>query len=147
LTKRYRLQIPQNLYEAMVADAVSQLPNECCGLLAGVVADGVGRVSRLFPLANIAPSPRTEYLSEPRSILLAEKAMLAASLERLAVYHSHPTSDPVPSRTDRERNYDGTTLNLIISFKDGQPNARIWWLINSDFFEGEWEIADCAAGG
>jgi proteasome lid subunit RPN8/RPN11 len=130
----------------MLADALAQLPNECCGLLAGAMVNGVGVVSRRFPLVNIAESPRTEYLSEPKSMLLAEKAMSAEGLDRLAVYHSHPTSDPIPSRKDRERNYEGTALNLIISFKDGQPNARIWWLINSDFFEGEWEIADCAGG-
>jgi [CysO sulfur-carrier protein]-S-L-cysteine hydrolase len=147
LTTRYRLQIPRNLYEAMLTDALAQLPNECCGLLAGAVVDGVGVVSRRFPLVNIAPSPRIEYLSEPRSMLAAEKAMSAAGLDRLAAYHSHPTSDPIPSRKDRERNYAGVALNLIISLKGGQPSARVWWLVNSESFEGEWEITDCAGGG
>lgn len=144
MTKPYRLQIPHDLYQAMLAHAVAERPNECCGLLAGLIRGGVGQVTRLFPLVNIAPTPQVEYLSDPRSMFAAEKAMRAERLERLAVYHSHPASDPVPSRKDRERNFDGEALNLIISLKEGQPAVRAWWLINLDAFEGEWEIADCA---
>src|SRR6516225_10983161 len=33
LTNRYSLRIPQRLYDAMLAQARAELPNECCGLL------------------------------------------------------------------------------------------------------------------
>jgi proteasome lid subunit RPN8/RPN11 len=143
LTKRYKLRIPRDLYEAMLAHALAETPNECCGLLAGLVSGDVALVSRHLPLVNIASTPQVEYLSEPGSMFAAEKAMRAEQIERLAVYHSHPASDPIPSRKDRERNFDGAALNLIISLKERQPLVRAWWLINSDAFEGEWEIVGC----
>ena len=143
MTNHYKLRIPRDLHEAMLAHALAESPNECCGLLAGAVIADVGLVSRHLPLVNIAPTPQVEYLSEPRSMFVAEKAMRAERIERLAVYHSHPASDPIPSRKDRERNFGGAALNLIISLKQRQPVVRAWWLVNSDAFEGECEIVDC----
>src|SRR5947209_1384872 len=100
----FRLVVPRDLYDAMLAQALSERPNECCGLLAGVVEGGVGRVSRRYPLVNEAASP-VEYLSEPRSLFEAHRDMWKSGLDVLAVYHSHPTSAAVPSRKDVERNF------------------------------------------
>ena len=74
LTNRYTLILPQSLYQAMLAQAISELPNECCGLLAGLRTEGKVRARQRFPLRNAARQPETEYLSESRSILAAHKA-------------------------------------------------------------------------
>ncbi len=144
MNKRYRLQIPCDLHNAMLAHAVAEFPRECCGILAGVVREEIVIVSRHFPLANCAADPRTEYLSEPRGMLAADKAMRALDLDLVAIYHSHPISQPIPSRKDVERNYSDDVMNLIISLQDGQPKMRAWWLINCAFVEGEWELFDSA---
>lgn len=144
MNKRYRLQIPSNLHDAMLARAVAEFPHECCGILAGVIRDEIAIVSRHFPLANCAADPRTEYLSEPRDMLAADRAMRALELDLVAIYHSHPISQPVPSRKDIERNYSERVMNLIISLKEGQPKMRAWWLTNRDFDAGEWELFDSA---
>jgi proteasome lid subunit RPN8/RPN11 len=125
----------------MVEQAVAELPNECCGLFAGHLAAGVGTVTHRLPLVNAAASPR-EFLSEPRSMLAAEKAMRAAGVEMLAIYHSHPTSAAVPSATDRARNYSESMLNLIISLAGGQADVQAWWLTATDFEAGEWGFAE-----
>ena len=135
----FRLLIPRDLYAAMLAHARAGLPAECCGLLAGTVADGVGRVTQHLPLANALASP-TEYESEPRSMLAAHKAMRAAGTEVLAVYHSHPTTDPVPSRRDLERNYDERVVNLIIGLRGPEPEVRGWWLTADSAREATWEV-------
>jgi proteasome lid subunit RPN8/RPN11 len=132
----------------MVYHARTELPFECCGLLAGRVArpgsedpgfqPPVGQVVKRYPLVNATASP-IEYLSDPRSMFEAVRDMRRLGLEILAIYHSHPTSDPVPSRTDLERNYSPDVLNLIISFKTGKPEVRGWWLTDQDFREAEWE--------
>jgi proteasome lid subunit RPN8/RPN11 len=122
----------------MVAHARSALPNECCGLLAGT-ADG--RVLRRYPLDNAAASP-TQYLSEPRSMLAAMKDMRSQSIDVLAVYHSHPTSEPVPSKTDLELNYSSQVVNFIISLKDGEARLRGWWLDDASYHEAEWDLID-----
>src|SRR5436853_506257 len=92
LPNRYKLLLPQTLFQAMVEQAASELPNECCGLLAATLTSPVVRPVRLFPLVNAASTPKTEYLSEPRSMFAADRAIRAAGLDVVAVYHSHPTS-------------------------------------------------------
>ena len=48
----FRLEVPRALYSAMLEQARAELPNECCGLLAGTVEEGVGRVVARYPLVN-----------------------------------------------------------------------------------------------
>ncbi len=141
----FRLQVPRQIYEEMLAQAVAELPNECCGLLAGRIEGEktaqprIGRVVRRYALINEAASPR-EYLSEPRSLLAADRDMRRLGLDILAIYHSHPTSEPVPSPTDLERSYYGPgVVNLIISLKTGEPRVRGWWLTETDYREAKWE--------
>jgi proteasome lid subunit RPN8/RPN11 len=135
----FRLVIPGDLYAAMLAHARAELPAECCGLLAGTINDGVGRVTEHFPLVNALSSP-TEYESDGRSMLAAHKAMRATGTEILAVYHSHPTSDPVPSRRDLERNYDERVVNIIIGLRGAQPEVRAWWLTTTGSTEANFEV-------
>ncbi len=135
----FRLQISRPIFEAMLAHAEAELPAECCGLLAGTVVNGVGRVTLHLPLVNALSSP-TEYESEPRSMLAAHKAMRASGTDVLAVYHSHPTSDPVPSRRDRERNYGENVVNLIIGLRGAESVVRGWWLTAEAAREAPWEV-------
>ena len=139
MTDPFRLVIPRTIFEAMLAHARAELPAECCGLLAGTIADGVGRVTQHLPLVNALTSP-TEYESDPRSMLAAHKAMRASGTDVLAVYHSHPTSDPVPSRRDRERNYGEQVVNLIIGLSGTGQDVRAWWLTADSAREAVWEI-------
>jgi proteasome lid subunit RPN8/RPN11 len=129
----------------MLGHARAELPNECCGLLAGALPDasepGVARVVRRYPLVNAAASPR-EYLSDEQSMFTAVKDMHRLRLDVLAVYHSHPTSEPVPSRTDLERNYSPGVVNFIISLMSAEPEIRAWWLSDSDYRQAEWELTE-----
>ncbi len=143
-----KLLIPQPLYSAMLAQAEAERPLECCGLLAGSArADGaVWRVVRRYPLVNAAASP-TEFESEPRSMFQAIKDMRRNGWDVLAVYHSHPTSPPIPSRKDRERNYSERVVNLIISLQSAQPEVRGWWLTADGPIEADWAIGGSADAG
>jgi proteasome lid subunit RPN8/RPN11 len=122
-----------------------ELPNECCGLLAGhILPEGqppVARVVKRYPLVNAAASPRA-FESEPRSMFDAERDRRTLGLEFVAVYHSHPTSPPAPSRTDLARNYSVDVMNFIISLQAATPEVRAWWLSESDYREAEWEIIE-----
>jgi [CysO sulfur-carrier protein]-S-L-cysteine hydrolase len=135
----FRLVLPTQIRDEMFVQAQTELPNECCGLLAGRVADGIGQVVKRYPLKNTAASP-VEYLSDPADMFAAERDMRRQGLEVLAVYHSHPTSEALPSRTDRERNYSTQIVNLIISLKGGTPVMRGWWLTEDSSAEADWEI-------
>src|SRR5262245_30635694 len=122
----------------MIAQARAELPNECCGLLAGRMEGEDGRVEVCFPLVNAAASP-VEYLSDPRSLFDADRAMRKLGIDLLAVYHSHPTSEPTPSRKDCECNFSEEVMNLIVSLK-GEPAVRAWWLTAEAFREADWEV-------
>ncbi len=124
----------------MIAHAQAELPNECCGILAGTIGtDGIARIERRYSLVNALASP-TEYESEPKSLFAAHRDMRAHGVDTVAVYHSHPTSEPVPSKKDVERNYTGTQFHFIVGLKDAEPDVRGWWLTVEDYREAEWEL-------
>ena len=125
----------------MLQQARAELPNDCCGVLAGIREETVLRVAQWHPLVNEAASP-VEYLSEPRSMFEATKAMRKAGHEILAIYHSHPTSAPTPSRTDLARYYSSDVIHFIIGLNEPEPLVRGWWLTETSFEEAAWEIVE-----
>jgi proteasome lid subunit RPN8/RPN11 len=130
----------------MIHQAQAELPNECCGLLAGRIEMGpsglVGRVLRRFPLVNAAASP-TRFDSESHGMFAAHKEMRKENLDILAIYHSHPTTRPFPSRTDLECNYHGSeVVNVIVSLLAGVPEVRAWRLEPNDYDEAAMELVD-----
>src|SRR5688572_13540375 len=122
MSRSDHLLLPRQLYMDMLAQAQSEFPNECCGLLAGITENDAGRlrVLKRYALVNEAAS-RIEYRSEAKSMFAAVKDMRAFDHEMLAIYHSHPTSAPVPSRTDLERNDDRDIVHFIISLQGVVP--------------------------
>jgi len=133
---RFLLRIPLRFREELEDNARTTAPNECCGLLAGVIHEGVGTVSAHYPLSNSLAS-ETEFLSEPTEMLAAVKDMRKKGIDVLAVYHSHPTSEPVPSRKDLERSYSEAAMNLIIG--PDFSEIRGWWLMGQSYEPAEFE--------
>ena len=136
-----RLTVPDLLLEDAIAHARRESPLECCGLLAGRAADGVGVVATRFTIGNDAASP-TEYATNPRDMLAAFRAMRASGEEVLAIYHSHPTSEPVPSRRDIARNtYGESVVHLIVGLAGASADVRAWVLTETGSREVPLEVA------
>ncbi len=136
-----RLVVPDLLLEELIGHARSLVPGECCGLLAGHITHEVATVSERFPITNDAASA-TRYATNPRDMLLAFRSMRAHGLELLAIYHSHPTSAPVPSRYDLEANtYGETVVHLIVGLAGAGPEVRAWWLGETGYREAALEVA------
>jgi proteasome lid subunit RPN8/RPN11 len=94
---------------------------------------------------NALASP-VEYMWEGKSTLAAMRELTASDHEVLAVYHSHPTSPPLPSRRDLQQNWEvreflGDVVHLIVSLTQSPPLVRGWWLGENDYREAEWEVA------
>jgi proteasome lid subunit RPN8/RPN11 len=136
----FRLVVSRGRYEAMLRQARQELPNECCGLLGGMVKGGLGRVMKRYPLVNEAASP-TEYACGGPSLFAAHKDMRRLGIELLAIYHSHPTSAPVPSKKDLALAFWPDAVYLIVSLAGAEPVVRGWWLTETDYRAAEWEIA------
>jgi [CysO sulfur-carrier protein]-S-L-cysteine hydrolase len=138
LSTPFRLLLPTQFVDEIFAHARAEVPNECCGLLAGRIEAGVALAVQRYPLPNAAASP-VEYLSEPKAMFAAMRDMRSLGIDVIAVYHSHPTSDPIPSKADRERNYSTEVVNLIISLKSNPPTMRGWWLTAESATEAMWQ--------
>lgn len=85
--------VPEAIRAELHAHAEAEAPNECCGVL--VLRDGVAE--RYIPGRNRLASPyRYELEIDPEVWFLEDEGY------ELAVFHSHPVTEPRPSRTDRE---------------------------------------------
>jgi [CysO sulfur-carrier protein]-S-L-cysteine hydrolase len=132
-----RLTIPAPLRDRMIAHARTAAPNECCGLLAGLIADGVGRATEQLPIANDLACP-TRYQTNVSDLFAAFRRLRDLNLELLAVYHSHLASAPVPSRRDvMENTYGETVVHLIVGLAGAEPEVRGWWITESAFRDAE----------
>jgi proteasome lid subunit RPN8/RPN11 len=118
------LRMPAAIHAGMIDHARREAPLECVGLLAG---SPCGLVQRRYELINELRSP-LRFLSEPRSLLAAEKQRRAEGLAFLAVYHSHPTSRPVPSRYDHADHWCPQVACVIVSLVSDPPEVAAWWL-------------------
>lgn len=132
-----RLVIAESLLARIVAHAREELPNECCGLLAGAIEDGVAVAAKQFRIANDLHSSES-YVTNARDLFDAFRSMRSDNLELLAVYHSHPTSSPVPSRRDvAENTYGETVIHLIVGLSGSEADVRAWWISEAGFREAE----------
>lgn len=85
--------IPADVRAALAAHAEEEAPNEACGVIA--LRDGVA--DRYIPGRNGAASPyRFELDLPPDTWFLEDEGY------ELAVFHTHLSSPPRPSRTDVE---------------------------------------------
>lgn len=115
--------IPADVRAALVAHAQAELPNEACGL---VLFDGDTAVEYV-PGENVSASP---YHFELRIDPLVWADLNDRDLVQ-AVFHSHVSSPPRPSRTDVEH----------IGLWAGQP--YLIYTIRTDELAA-WRIADGA---
>ena len=91
------LRLDRNLYDAIVAHAKRDHPDEACGIIAG--AEGSDVPTRHVPMVNAAGSP-TFYEFDSTELLALYKEMWANDEEPVVIYHSHTATEAYPSRTD-----------------------------------------------
>jgi [CysO sulfur-carrier protein]-S-L-cysteine hydrolase len=107
------VRIPRALADELVAHAKEELPNECCGVIAG----RDGEATRIVRMANTDASPFM-YVMDPREQMVVMDEIEDAGEDLLAIYHSHTRSAAYPSRTDVELAFFPDPLYLIISLAD-----------------------------
>lgn len=91
------LTIDRAVYDAIVAHARADHPDEACGLVAGPV--GSDRPVRVVRMANAERSP-TFYRFDPAEQLAVWREMDDRDEEPVVLYHSHTATEAYPSRTD-----------------------------------------------
>jgi proteasome lid subunit RPN8/RPN11 len=91
------LQIDQPTFDAIVAHARRDHPDEACGIVAGAV--GSDRPTRFVPMVNAARSP-TFYEFDSGDLLRLYRDLDDRDEVPVIVYHSHTATEAYPSRTD-----------------------------------------------
>lgn len=104
------LDIPTQIYEAMVAHSRFTYPEEACGLLA---ADDRGRLRMVYCLTN-ADHSAVSYTIEPTEHFRALQHAESHGWELVGAFHSHPESPAWPSTTDVRRAAEPEWVYLIV---------------------------------
>lgn len=118
------MRISRELADQLIAHAREDLPNECCGLIAG--RDGAA--TRVIRTANTEASPFM-YVMDPREQMEQMDAIEDSGEDLLAIYHSHTRSAAYPSRTDVELAFFPDPLYVIVSLADRDaPEIRAFRL-------------------
>ena len=119
------MKISRALVDEMVAHAREDLPNECCGMVAGLD----GEATEVIRVANAAASP-LRYEMDPKAQYEAWKSIEDGGRELLAIYHSHTKSAAYPSQTDVNQAVAWPDqVYVIVSLEDEQaPDVKGYFL-------------------
>jgi proteasome lid subunit RPN8/RPN11 len=118
------VKLSRALADELIAHAHDDLPNECCGMIAGR-GDTATRVLRT---ENSEGSPFM-YVMDPQEQMRLMDAIDDAGEDLLAIYHSHTRSAAYPSRTDVELAFYAQPLYVIVSLADqDNPDIRAFTL-------------------
>ena len=89
--------LAKDVYDAMVAHARRDHPDEACGVVAG--PEGSDRAERFVAMVNAARSP-TFYEFDSGDLLRLYRDMDDRGEVPVVIYHSHTATEAYPSRTD-----------------------------------------------
>jgi [CysO sulfur-carrier protein]-S-L-cysteine hydrolase len=126
------LLLPVHLRDQLLAQLLGELPNEGGGILAGISNAEGCLVKAVLPLPNVLQSPLA-YLSEGSATIQANRTMREHGWEVVGVYHSHPTSRPIPSKRDQEEIYDQNVMTVIVGMGCDPPEIEGWWIRRESF--------------
>ncbi len=110
--------IDRATYDAIVAHARRDHPDEACGLVAGPA--GTDAAVRFVPMANAERSP-TFYRFDPMEQLRVWREMEDRNEEPVLLYHSHSATPAYPSRTDIALASEPSAHYVLVSTRD--PDA------------------------
>lgn len=93
------------------------LPNESCGLLAGIIEDGVKTVTQIYYLQNTDQSPE-HFSMDVKEQFKVISQIRKNNLQLLGNFHSHPSTPSRPSEEDIRLAFDPDLSYVIISLQD-----------------------------
>ena len=125
--------IDQATYEAIVAHARRDHPDEACGIVAGPV--GSGRTARFVPMRNVLRSPTT-YEFDSAEKLRVYREMDDRDEEVVIVYHSHTATEAYPSRTDVRYASQPDAHYVLVSTRDPRTaEFRSFRIVDGEIIE------------
>lgn len=108
------IKLSKSDYEKILKHAESELPNEACGLIGGVIEGGNKLIKKVYLLTNTDHS-NEHFSMDPKEQLASIKDMRANGFVPLGNWHSHPESPSRPSDEDKRLAYDSKASYMILS--------------------------------
>jgi proteasome lid subunit RPN8/RPN11 len=112
------MRMSRAIWDAMVAHAREEAPNECCGYLRG-------RDGTVEEAVRAQSTRKSRYAYELDSKSLLRVNQLDDEGWEVGVYHSHPRSPAEPSQTDVNLAHYPDWTYVIVSLR-GEPEIRAW---------------------
>lgn len=129
--------------EQMISQAKRDAPFETCGIIGGKDE----RAMKIYPLKNVDPEPITRYQGDPQQQLDALREIDDNGWDLLAIYHSHPATQPYPSPTDVARAFYPDSIYLLISLMNPeQAKVRAYRIVDEKVSEITVEVEDESPG-
>jgi [CysO sulfur-carrier protein]-S-L-cysteine hydrolase len=126
------LRLSHASYVALIGHLYDGLPDEACGLIAGVPE--LARVDRFYATRNSAASSRV-YTVDPKDHLRADRDAEDRGIEIIGVVHSHTHTEAYPSPTDVAQAPDPAWHYVIVSLKREEPVLRSYRIVDGAIAE------------
>ena len=131
------MRIARSMLDEIVAQARSEAPNECCG----IVGTRDGRAVTVYPVRNAAASP-LRYEIDPQDQLRVFEELDDADLEIGAIYHSHTRSAPEPSQTDINLAFYPDAVYVIVGVAGEDDDVRAWRIVDGKVSVASLDVED-----
>jgi proteasome lid subunit RPN8/RPN11 len=143
------LRIDRATYDAIVAHAKRDHPDEACGIVAG--PEGSDLPTRFVPMTNAAGSP-TFYEFDSTELLALYKQMWDDDEEPVVIYHSHTATEAYPSRTDVGLASEPGAHYVLVSTREhgnseGPVEFRSYRIVDGEVTEEEVLVSDVLPSG
>lgn len=125
-------------YDAVVAHARRDHPDEACG----VIALRAGQATRVLPITNVERSP-TFHVMDTAELFAAMRSMRQQDEddEDFVLYHSHTATEPYPSRTDVTIAGYPEAHYLVVSTRDPHvAEMRSFRIVDGEVTEEELRV-------
>jgi len=138
------LVIDKATYDAIVAHARRDHPDEACGVVAG--SAGSDRPERFIPMLNAARSP-TFYEFDSHDLLQLYREMDERDEEPVVIYHSHSATEAYPSRTDISLAQEPGAHYVLVSTRDpAAEEFRSFRIVDGEVTEEEVQVVPALPG-
>ena len=133
------LELQRDLYDAVVAHARRDHPDEACGVIAGPA--GSDRPERIVEMTNAERSP-TFYRFDSMEQFQVWREMDDRDEEPVVIYHSHTATEAYPSRTDISLASEPAAHYVLVSTRDDEAvEMRSFRIVDGEVTEEELRVS------
>ena len=120
------IEINKSVADQMIAHALEDEPNECCGFVAGYKE----KFNKVYRMTNVEGSPY-RFSMDSRELFQVTREIEDNEWDKI-IYHSHTHSEAYPSDTDvRLASYPDAYYLIVSLMQKETPTMRAFRIVDS----------------